>query len=165
MRSTFPWGVSTPSYATDPTTTSEIRTEYSETRAADSNRTVNRSQIPCRGALQRPLGIALDGPVREGAVDSVERIALQSIHDAAHRCPRQGNVVGIAVHEADPAGVHADLRLIAGKQCASALAAGFPMQDLETVKMPRRQNQSQSFQHLEAFARPEPDAAIRPHDP
>src|SRR5438309_1441698 len=88
-----------------------------------SNPPFDGPQISLGGASKRGLRVAANGAVRERAVDPVEAPGAERIHDAAHRRSREWNVIGIAVHEAEPARVHADLRLIARKQDASTLGA------------------------------------------
>ena len=63
------------------------------------------------------------------------------------------DVIGIAVHERDLLGVHADLRLVAGHQDAAAAGAGGPVQHLVALEVAAGADQRQAAAQLVRLGR------------
>src|SRR4051812_29088738 len=93
----------------------------------------DRPEVTIGRALDDALAAGRDDPLaadEEGTVDAVVLQRVEAFDDVADRRRVQRDVVGVAVHERDLLRVHADLRLIAGHQRATALGACRPVQDL-----------------------------------
>ena len=72
----------------------------------------------------------------------------------------QGNVVGVAPHEADPMRVGADLRLVAREEDSLPRRAVAPVEDLEAVEMSAGVNEGEAICDLRGGSTPKADGRV-----
>lgn len=136
-----------------------------ETRVEGDLLSGRRSEITFRGAANCLLAIACNGQVWKGAVDAVEGERFDGCDDALDRSGVERDVIGIALHEADPAPVWDDLDRITRQERAQGARALRPVEhggSGEVAAAPSYPNTSRERLDLTP---PVADATVRPHDP
>jgi len=101
----------------------------------------------------------------EGAVEAVVGPRLEVSSDGADLRGVEGDIVGVAPHETDPAWIGTNLGLVAGEEDAAAFGAVAPMEDLESVEMAGGVDEREPFGEFVRGAGPKADDGVGALDP
>src|SRR6185295_18731518 len=129
-----------------------------ETSALDRQ----RLQIAFRRTANHGFRIRLNHEAGPCAKQFSKFEGLECANNSKNAGGAQRQIVGIAVHEADPAPVHAHLRQVAREQRSRAFA---PMQYLISSEVSTDPNQSEPAAERVRFTMPKPETCIRALDP